>query len=451
MSDVVIRVEKLSKKYTIRHQNGRDDGLRHAIQNLTTAPFRWLVEQKAGLNVPRNGSTRHGARSKKEEFYALKDVAFEVERGEVVGIVGRNGAGKSTLLKILSRITEPTEGQARIKGRVASLLEVGTGFHPELTGRENIFLNGGVLGMTRQEIDRKFDEIVEFSGIGKFLDTPVKRYSSGMSVRLAFAVAAHLEPEILLIDEVLAVGDAEFQRKCLGKMRDVTADGRTVLFVSHNMSAVRNLCDRVLLIEQGRLAMDGAAEPAIAAYLNRNLAQGAEVCGDDLDAKAAVSGWDGRGNHAIRCKAIRLLDSDGQPSNEFVSNQPISVEVAFECLGHHHDPRIVISVVDEDNQPILTTQNVDEPATAAFYQLSPGMYRSRCTFPKDLFGEKRLYISLSLTLPHIDHLAFEKILAFDVKFAGYNNIQYMNHKEVFIRPRLRWETECVSPREKAVC
>ena len=250
----VIAVERLSKRYRIAH---------HA----RSAPYATLREAIAA-NVGRLFRARSQRdASPSEEFWALDDVSFEVVQGEVMGIIGRNGAGKSTLLKILSRITEPTQGRVRIKGRVASLLEVGTGFHPELTGRENIFLNGAILGMSRAEIRRKFDEIVAFADVEKFLDTPVKRYSSGMYVRLAFAVAAHLEPEILIVDEVLAVGDAEFQKKCLGKMQDVSRDGRTVLFVSHNMLAVQRLCSRALLLENGRLKSSGAVADIVADYL----------------------------------------------------------------------------------------------------------------------------------------------------------------------------------------
>ncbi len=251
MSDVAIRVENLSKRYTIGSNGERHDTLRDALV--------------AALH--RSGK-RRAQRAKGAEFWALRDVSFEIKRGEVVGVIGRNGAGKSTLLKILSRITEPTSGRAEIHGRVGSLLEVGTGFHPELTGRENIYLNGAILGMKRAEIDRKFDEIVAFAEIDRFLDTPVKRYSSGMYVRLAFAVAAHLEPEILLVDEVLAVGDAAFQKKCLGKMGDVAGEGRTVVFVSHNMAAVENLCRRTLLFDEGHLNLTADASAAVSAYQN---------------------------------------------------------------------------------------------------------------------------------------------------------------------------------------
>src|SRR5213075_1694693 len=245
MSDAIITVENLGKKYSLRHQ-----------RNERYTSLRDVIAEKA-LGFFKNLKSGNGVSVSKEDFWALKDVSFEVQRGEVVGIIGRNGAGKSTLLKILSRITEPTEGRVRIKGRVASLLEVGTGFHPELTGRENIYLNGAILGMTRAEIKRKFDEIVAFAETEKFLDTPVKRYSSGMYVRLAFAVAAHLEPEILVVDEVLAVGDAEFQKKCLGKMSEVAQGGRTIVFVSHNMNAIERLTTRCLCLSSGELSHDG--------------------------------------------------------------------------------------------------------------------------------------------------------------------------------------------------
>jgi lipopolysaccharide transport system ATP-binding protein len=255
MTDIAIKVENLGKMYRIGAEDQRPDNLWDAAKQAALSPFDYL---------------RRITRPPTEEeiLWALKDVSFEVERGEVLGIIGRNGAGKSTLLKVLSRITEPTEGQAIINGRVGSLLEVGTGFHPELTGRENIYLNGAILGMTRAEIDRKFDEIVDFSGVERFIDTPVKRYSSGMYVRLAFAVAAHLDPEILLIDEVLSVGDAAFQKKCLGKMEDVSHQGRTVLFVSHNMAAVRSLCGRGILLNNGRVSGSGSASDVVTSYLD---------------------------------------------------------------------------------------------------------------------------------------------------------------------------------------
>jgi lipopolysaccharide transport system ATP-binding protein len=256
MDATVIRVEKLSKMYRIGAKESQPQTLIETLRRATASPFDYL---RRTLRAPRE----------EEIFWALRDVSFEVKHGEVVGIIGRNGAGKSTLLKILSRITEPTSGRAVIKGRVGSLLEVGTGFHPELTGRENIFLNGTIMGMSGDEIRRKFDEIVDFSGVEKFIDTPVKHYSSGMSVRLAFAVSAHLEPDILIVDEVLAVGDAEFQKKCLGKMKNVSkGEGRTVLFVSHNMAAIRNLCENTIVLKDARVAFFGATADAVSLYIN---------------------------------------------------------------------------------------------------------------------------------------------------------------------------------------
>jgi len=266
MGEVVIKVNNISKLYRIGKIQ-RATSFRELLGEAIYTPFRRL--KQIFLNKPYHNQVTNEQQEMGDVIWALKDVSFEVKRGEVVGIIGRNGAGKSTLLKILSRITEPTEGYAEIRGRVGSLLEVGTGFHPELTGRENIYLNGRILGMTKREIDRKFDEIVAFSEIGKFIDTPVKYYSSGMYVRLAFAVAAHLEQEILIVDEVLAVGDAAFQRKCLGKMRNVSKEGRTVLFVSHNMAAILNLCSRCILLEAGRIALEGETSKVVEEYLNR--------------------------------------------------------------------------------------------------------------------------------------------------------------------------------------
>jgi lipopolysaccharide transport system ATP-binding protein len=263
MSDTVIRIENLSKKYVINHQNGGQPYT--TLRDVVTSGTKSFIK-RANFFRPQNSWRSVPPSSPKEEFWALKDVSFEIKQGDRVGIIGRNGAGKSTLLKILSRITEPTTGQIRIKGRVASLLEVGTGFHPELTGRENIFLNGAILGMSKMEINRKFDEIVAFAEIAKFLDTPVKRYSSGMYVRLAFAVAAHLEPEILVVDEVLAVGDVEFQKKCLGKMDSVAKSGKTVLFVSHNMATVKHLCNQAIVLDKGEILNQGSVQDCIDVY-----------------------------------------------------------------------------------------------------------------------------------------------------------------------------------------
>lgn len=304
MSAIAIRAEGLSKKYRISEGNRAYENLREFL----TAGFR-------------NFLARDGARGGLDTVWALRDVSFEIPQGQVVGVIGRNGAGKSTLLKILSRITEPTEGRAEIHGRVGSLLEVGTGFHPELSGRENIYLNGAILGMRKREIDRKFEEILAFSETERFVDTPVKRYSSGMQVRLAFAVAAHLEPEILIVDEVLAVGDVAFQRKCLGKMSSVAQEGRTILFVSHNMSAVQNLCTRGILIRRGGVAFDGTAEQAVTKYL-QELVQPTE---SPFGANPHRSG-DG----SFRFTASRVLDEDGREPSHLVAGRPTSFEFAYE-------------------------------------------------------------------------------------------------------------------------
>ncbi|HOI95223.1 MAG TPA: ABC transporter ATP-binding protein [Syntrophobacter fumaroxidans] len=323
MSDVVISVEGLGKKYRIRHaQVGRYRTFREALAQGAGRPFRALRRALgAGLSggeTPAGG----GERSSSEDFWALEDVCFEVRRGDVVGIIGRNGAGKSTLLKILSRITEPTAGRVRLRGRVGSLLEVGTGFHPELSGRENIFMNGAILGMTRAEITRKFDEIVAFAEIEKFLDTPVKRYSSGMYVRLAFAVAAHLDPEILLVDEVLAVGDVQFQQKCLGKMSEVSRGGRTVLFVSHNMAAVNALCARGILLSRGRVAEDGPVSGVVAAYL-------ADSVKDRVNLETGPLKW----------VAARQTMTGLEISAEYAFDRPVSLPcLGFVISDHYGNP-----------------------------------------------------------------------------------------------------------------
>lgn len=335
MSSSIIHVEHLSKRYIIRHQRTKgDDGLRHRLEDFTRAPWRWIRKQINGKKIA-SPELATEQMPTQEEFWALKDVSFAVQQGEVLGIIGRNGAGKSTLLKILSRITEPTKGRIRMWGRVASLLEVGTGFHQELTGRENIFLNGAVLGMATVEIKRKFDEIVAFSGVEKFLDTPVKRYSSGMYVRLAFAVAAHLEPEILIVDEVLAVGDAAFQKKCLGRMRDVAGQGRTVLFVSHNMAAVRTLCSRSLLLESGCLNYVG--EPGNT--INHYLGLAAEKTAVDLAQRK-----DRLGNGKLRWTSVQFLNKDGNTVEDVVSGDEFIIQAGYQAVDSIDHTKMIISM-----------------------------------------------------------------------------------------------------------
>jgi lipopolysaccharide transport system ATP-binding protein len=297
--------------------------------------------------------------------------------------------------------------------------------------------------MTRGEIQRKLDEIVAFSGVEKFLDTPVKRYSSGMHVRLAFSVAAHLEPEMLLVDEVLAVGDAEFQRKCLGKMRDVTTHGRTVLFVSHNMSAIRNLCSRVILLEHGSVAADGPAADVVTEYLQKDFAPCAVASGGELERRLEKGSWGKTSRDVLTCREIAVLDARGRPRDQFSSDEEVTVAVVYECSELHHDFRLIVSIGDEENPKLMTTQSSDAEGEA-LYSLPPGTYRSWCIIPANLFGEKRLHVSVSLVLPHVTAVTFDRILAFDVSFAGYNNVQYMSLKESLLRPRLSWHTDRVS-------
>lgn len=330
MRKSIIAVENLSKRYMIGLQASKGDGLRHAMEQAVRAPFQRL---RAGPNVKR---------AKHEEFWALRDVNLQIQEGEVIGLIGSNGAGKSTLLKILSRITEPTQGRVHLRGRVSSLLEVGTGFHPELTGRENIFLNGAILGMARAEIRRKFDEIVDFSGLEKFLDTPVKRYSSGMYVRLAFAVAAHLEPEILIVDEVLAVGDSEFQKKCISKMNDVSArEGRTVLIVSHQISAIQSLCTRCVLLEKGIIAIDGTTDDVIRKYTSRS----AELSKSDLAVRT-----DRSGKGLVRMTGIKLMDEDGNEISKAIAGNKLVIRLAYSSATRNKLSRCkVIIDISRDN------------------------------------------------------------------------------------------------------
>lgn len=325
MSDTVIRVENLSKKYILSHQQQeRYKSLRDAIANGAKNLSKFIQKPKPKIQ---NSSL---------EFWALKDISFEIQRGDRVGIIGRNGAGKSTLLKVLSRIVEPTTGTITIKGRVASLLEVGTGFHPELTGRENIYLNGAILGMSKLEIRKKFDEIVSFAEVERFLDTPVKRYSSGMYVRLAFAVAAHLEPEILIIDEVLAVGDMRFQQKCLGKMEDVSKQGRTVLFVSHNMSTVSHLCSRGILLESGTLYSDSNAEEAIKIYLEKSYSLAQEL--------SLIQRKDRSGSGKIRSASFKVLDRAGEEENILQSGKDYYFEIGYVNNTGDYLDNVVVSL-----------------------------------------------------------------------------------------------------------
>ncbi|MBV7337003.1 ATP-binding cassette domain-containing protein, partial [Chloroflexi bacterium TSY] len=340
MNNIAIGVNHIRKQYFIGNiQKKKYRTLRDTVVETATAPFR-----RAGALL-RGHAT--GAAELDESIWAVNDVSFDVAPGEAVGIIGRNGAGKSTLLKILARITQPTSGTVDIYGRVGSLLEVGTGFHPELTGRENVFLNGAILGMTRKEIERKFDEIVNFSEIEKFIDTPAKHFSSGMRLRLAFAVAAHLEPEILIVDEVLAVGDAAFQRKCLNKMQDVGQEGRTVLFVSHNMPAITRLCERTILLDQGKLLEDGPSHQVVTAYLNSGLGT------------TAAREWDNSsqapGDDVIRLRSIKARTEDGKITDAMDIRRPIGLEVEYDVQESNHVLMLYFRLYNEEGIEIFTT------------------------------------------------------------------------------------------------
>jgi lipopolysaccharide transport system ATP-binding protein len=428
MPETAIKVEGLSKQY-------RYGVIGHGTLYKDIESWWARVRGREDPNVRITSDVGTGLDG--EWFWALQDVSFEVQQGEVLGIIGRNGAGKSTLLKILSRVTTPTKGVAKIKGRLASLLEIGTGFHQELTGRENIYLNGAILGMTKAEIRSKFDEIVDFSGIEEFIDTPVKRYSSGMHVRLAFAVAAHLEPEILLVDEVLAVGDVEFQKKCLGKMEDVARGGRTILFVSHNMAAIRSLCHRTIFLDKGMLSMDSATSKVVAYYLAQNLVDGAIASSDDIEQRMEGKIIK-RGNPFLRLREVALLDESGRPRQMFHSDEEIKVSVTFECFQPVQEVLVLIYVVDENTTPILETHNIDDADTAGrFYRLEPGVYNASCVFPRNIFGGRSFFLTVHLLYPKTEHVFVNKILEFKVMFKGYNTA-YSDTYDVFIRPRLKW-------------
>lgn len=433
MSDVAIRVEGIAKQYRLG-QIQSYGMLRDSIAGVFSAPVR-------ALRSARDGAERAPRR---EVLWALRDVSFDVAHGEVVGIVGRNGAGKTTMLKILSRITSPTAGQVKIKGRVGSLLEVGTGFNPELTGRENVFLNGAILGMKRAEIQRKFDEIVEFSGIGRFLDTPVKRYSTGMGVRLAFSVAAHLETEVILVDEVLSVGDVEFQRKCLGKMEDVTGQGRTVVFVSHNLTAVRRLCDRTILLKAGQVEEDGPTEAVLATYLAGELGDDSAVAeGEALEQRTRLHLL--RPTPIFRVKRIAVVDDQGMPRTRFSSDEPLDIVLDYEVEETVSQLQIVFHVVDEYGYVILRTEAADSASSGLAYLSTPGTYRSRCRIPANLFGERRFYINAYLIAQDLQHITLEQPLHFDIVFQGYNGNLSEHSRSGSIRLPLDWAVEPSAP------
>ncbi len=365
--------------------------------------------------------------------WALRDVNFEVKQGEVLGIIGRNGAGKSTLLKILSRTTAPSTGQIKIKGRVASLLEVGTGFHPELTGRENIFLNGAILGMTKQEITRKFDEIVDFAGVEKYIDTPVKRYSSGMYVRLAFGVAAHLESEILIVDEVLAVGDAEFQNKCLGKMSQVSkGEGRTVLFVSHNMGAVKNLCTHAILMQHGTLKMDGNTADIIDAYLSG---------GSETDRLIDWAADERPSTAELAVNSMKILDEKGRLDTLLTTNDDLYFEIEYELKQVIKDLRVTVSVMTTDGTVIFCTSdfNFQPPSRLR----NPGKYKSICLVPGKLLNAGNYIARVDFDIPFVKAFFIGLPITFTISELIYNQlgVTIASRPPGVIHPFINWKIQ----------
>lgn len=442
MSNTAVTVEHVSKIYRLWGADNAPDSLASASWEYVRNPlrnyrkYRSLYDFRDVLNG--DGSSAEGD----EVLWALNDVSFKVEPGEVVGIVGLNGAGKTTLLKILSRITPPTRGRVTIRGRVSSLLEVGTGFHPELTGRENVYLNGTILGMRKREVDRKFDDIVEFSGVGRFLETPVKRYSSGMRVRLAFSVAAHLEPEVMIIDEVLAVGDSAFQQRCLKKMEQVGDEGRTVLFVSHNMAAVTRLCQRGILLDRGGIVMDGQATDVVGHYLKSGLGTSARREWADSD--------DAPGDEAVRLRSVSVVDSRGEPREALDIRGPVGLKMEFDVLqdGHVLLPQFVVN----DEHSVQVFAAIDQDPQWRDRPKNRGRYTVTGWIPGNLLSERIYYVSARMRTPNRRYRPFHArdAVAFSVvdpMEGGTARGRWAGRLEGVVRPKLDWRTE-VAPLEQ---
>ena len=404
----VIKVENVSKVYELGKMG----------TGTLTSDIQRALARMTGKEDPllRIGETY----DEKAIHIALRDVSFDVTQGQVLGIIGKNGAGKSTLLKILSRVTAPTTGKVKMKGRLASLLEVGTGFHPELSGRENIFLNGAILGMTNREVARKFDEIVEFSGVSKFIDTPVKRYSSGMYVRLAFAVAAHLEPEILIVDEVLAVGDADFQRKCLGKMKDVSSHGRTVLFVSHNMEAVKNLCQEVVLLEKGQVAEIGKPAAVINSYFKRNTQYNSQILFNEQEAP---------GNELVKLRRAELHIQQGEILD---INHGFELQFEFDLENDYSEFSYSLNLFAITGEHIFNTVS---PVVSA----KKGRVVASCLVPADLMNSGDFTVSImAVSQRSITLFYFQNVLNFEI-FDNRENEKWFGNISGAVRPKLNWK------------
>jgi lipopolysaccharide transport system ATP-binding protein len=424
MSDTAIRVEGLGKLYQIGVSLERYRTMRESLVNSIKAPMK-----------PFRGSRRDQSNPQAGQIWALNDISFEVKKGQAVGIIGRNGAGKSTLLKILSRVTEPSTGLAEIHGRVGSLLEVGTGFHPELTGRENIYLNGAILGMKRNEIDRKFDEIIAFAEVEKFIDTPVKRYSSGMYLRLAFAVAAYLEPEILVVDEVLAVGDAEFQRKCLGKMTDVAQQGRTVLFVSHNMSAILRLTQEAIVLDHGKMILRAPSATAVDYYLSSGYAQAGERTwlADEIPDESAP----------FTPIALRVRNPSGKVVDTLRSTEPITIEMEYRLSAPITGLRVGIYLLTTHGEVVLTSFDTDDPEQFNCLSIRPaGHFTSKCNLPSDFLNEGRYILGFNASVFRVKrYFQDEQALLFNVDASGAPGMQWTEPRLGAVRPRLQWNIE----------
>jgi len=415
--NTAITLENLGKRYRLgqTHNDLLSEKIGNGIRSLCQA----FSGKKPGLGEGQSG------KASEKEFWALKDVNLSIEKGEVIGIIGRNGAGKSTLLKILSRITEPTTGKITIAGRVGSLLEVGTGFHPELTGRENIFLNGAILGMSKSEIRHKFDEIVAFSEIGKFLDTPVKRYSSGMFVRLAFAVAAHLESEILIVDEVLAVGDSTFQKKCLGKMQDVSKGGRTVLFVSHNMTAIRELCGRAVWLNSGEIVGTGNTKEIVSGYLQENTRSVKEQIWPDAGTAP--------GNDRVRLRLARLINK-GEENTSINVHSPLDVEIEYWNLVPGTELNLSLHLYNLEGTCVFNSNSSPHVYPA-------GRIREVCHIPGDLLNDGTYRVVVMVDQDRSFGIyTHDDVLVFDVLDAE-REINWYGKWPGLVRPNLRWTTE----------
>ena len=445
--EVAIRVEHLGKRYRLGQVH------HDLLAEKLVAGLGWTVKRLRGVLKPEADRAESGSHagdraagrsqarpgeagplfdvdSQPGHIWALHEVSFEVRRGEVLGVIGHNGAGKSTLLKILTGVTEPSEGKAWLDGRVGSLLEVGTGFHPELTGRENIHLNGAILGMKRTEIDSKFEEIVDFSGVETFIDTPVKRYSSGMRVRLGFAVAAHLDPEILLVDEVLAVGDASFRKKCLGKIGSVAREGRTVMFVSHNMAAITRLCERVLWLQAGRLSMDGPSDDVVARYLTANAAlDGQRVWADGI-ANSGVT--------ELALRSVRTRNNRGEVTAALDVREPFWIEIEYDVCEPLPLCRVGVLITTADGTVLFETYDADREEFAGERQ--PGRFMSRCQVPANLFSPGRLVVSVNAGIPAVKNMAYlEGALTIDIENTGVVGSHLHHDRRGLICPILDWE------------